>query len=136
MRRLLAIDDDPHRYEHLGRLLGPRGFAVDVLHCPACVAEATALHIHAAVLLDHDLFNSCQRCQTFAKGNTRQHLDRVAAMGVPVVVTSASSAENRRALWEGLRRRGVTCVQLSALEPDCELRWLGWLWAQGALGPQ
>lgn len=130
--RLLAIDDDAWRYQHLKRLLEPMGIVVDVMCCDPCCRSAFAVD-YAAVLLDHDLYNNCAECCVFTKGNTRHLVAEVARMGVPVVVTSASSKDNRQALRQELQSHEATFTMLSAMEPDPELKWIGWLWLAGCL---
>ncbi len=132
MKVLFAIDDDPARYEHLQRLLGAHARVV-VGCCPLCVE--THLDAAAAVLLDHDLdgAEACACGRPTHWENTRPYLLGLMRLGRPVVVTSASSRSNIRHLVDHLRHGGVRHVALSAIETDPELRWIGWLWAEGVL---
>lgn len=128
---LLAIDNDPERYNHLHALLSMRGVELSVVCCATCVARP--LPTATAVLLDFDLNNGdpCGCGAMPEHANALALVDAVAAAGVPVVVVSGSTLENRRALAVVLRARGATFTLISALETDPELRWLGWLWTRG-----
>ena len=144
---ILAIDDDPFRYQHFDRLLtgrvGPapllgvgtphQSSTRRVTHavCPACVAAAIPLA--RAILLDHDLGPSYCPCGATVdhQANTREFVPMVRASGLPVIVTSASSRENIRALCDALAGHNYT--QISAIEIDPELKWIGWLWTRGVL---
>jgi hypothetical protein len=131
---ILAIDDDPGRYEHLGRLLGSRAdLRLVVGCCPRCVRAH--LRTAAAVLLDHDLDGAaaCSCGLPQQHDDTRVYLPWVADLKLPTIVTSASSRANVRHLVQQLVQAGVPQVSISAIETDPELRWLGWLWLQGVL---
>lgn len=130
---ILAIDDDPFRYQHLDRLLVGRQSFHRVTHalCPLCVA-ASLPKAHA-VLLDHDLGPAYCPCGATidTKASGREFVPMVRASGLPVIVTSASSRENIRALCDALA--GHPYTQISAIEIDPELKWIGWLWTRGVL---
>lgn len=129
MTHLLAIDDDPHRYDYLHNLLADRGVELSVACCAACVARL--LPTADAVLLDYDL-DSGDLCACGAEPDQPKGSAFVDAVAhLPVVVVSASAMVNRQALAAALRARGATYTLISALEPEPELRWLGWLWARG-----
>ena len=135
MPHLLAIDDDPGRYDHLAVLLSARGVSLSVACCSACVARL--LPTASAVLLDYDLDGgeACG-CGTMPEqANALSYVDAIAAAKVPVVVVSASALANRKALATALRESGATLTLLSASDLDPELRWLGWLWSLGVLDP-
>lgn len=51
---ILAIDDDPFRYDGLKRMLAPRGIEVRAACCAACVNDAVLRGVKA-VLLDHSV---------------------------------------------------------------------------------
>ena len=134
---ILAIDDDSGRFDHLRRLLGSRVELV-IAACPACVAEH--LPRASAVLLDYDLDSGepCPGCLASygvwahaAKG--LHHVPALAARRVPVVVVSASYPENVSRLCAALREAGVLHAQHRATDVDPEVRWIGALWAMGAL---
>lgn len=127
---ILAIDDDPFRYQHLVRLLAGRA-TVTHATCPACVAAH--LPNARAVLLDHDLAPSICPCGEMldSEANTRPFVPAIRALGIPVIVTSASSRENRKALCDALTGHPYTA--LTAVDTDPELKWLGWLWTRGVL---
>lgn len=135
MPHLLAIDDDPGRYDHLADLLTARGVSLSVACCSACVVRL--LPTASAVLLDYDL-DGGETCTCGAvpdRANGLGFVDAIAAARVPVVVVSASALANRKALAAALRENGATVTLLSASDPDPELRWLGWLWSLGVLDP-
>ena len=133
---ILAIDDDPARYEYLQRLLEGR-VEVVVACCPACVSRL--LPEASAVLLDFDLNleDSCTCGKPYAeykqRSNTLPYVPAVAARQVPVVVTSASGSENIRALCQALRAANVRFGQYRACDTDPEYNWIGRLWVMGAL---
>lgn len=139
MIQILAIDDDPGRYDHLIRLLGDRA-NVSVVACPRCVVSG--LVGADAVLLDHDLNGRdqawarvpCAGCGlAYVEKTTRRMVEHIARRDVPVIVTSASAPENRRWLMRALTAGGVRAWECSAVETDPELRWIGRLWAWGVL---
>lgn len=134
MPRLLAIDDDPGRYDGLRRYIEGCGVDLDVACCAPCVARL--LPGASAVLLDFDLDGaeacSCGLAPTrFTNGGT--YVAQIAARRVPVVMTSASSSSNRRWLARQLAEHGVPYVAHSAADPDPEDRWIGALWRLGAI---
>lgn len=135
MPHLLAIDDDPGRYDHLADLLTARGVSLSVACCSACVARL--LPAASAVLLDYDLDGgeACG-CRTMPeRARAIVYVDAIAAAKVPVVVVSTSARPNRRALIDALVAREVYTAIFPASDPDPELRWLGWLWTRGVLDP-
>lgn len=128
---ILAIDDDPGRYDELQRITYGR-VRIYVACCEQCVAER--LPECAAVLLDHDITGEPCTCGEWSTtDDTRPHLPAIAARGVPVIVTSCSDPDNRRALTAALLRGGGHVLQHSANEIQPEMHWLGWLWLQGVL---
>lgn len=134
MTTLLAIDDDPGRYDYLRCLLAPRGVELVVASCADCIAGA--LPRAAAVLLDYDLDGEdpCDCCGGWpqhAKGLA--YVPAIVAVGLPVLVTSASCPANRTALVKALREGGARVEQISAADVLPELSWLGQLWAWGVL---
>lgn len=135
MPHLLAIDDDPGRYDHLAALLSTRGVSLSFACCSACVTRL--LPTASAVLLDYDL-DGGEPCACGAvpeHANALSYVDAIADTRVPIVIVSMSAKANRRALLDALCARGLTTTLLSAADPDPELRWLGWLWSLGALQP-
>jgi CheY-like chemotaxis protein len=136
---ILAIDDDPERFDGLRTFLGRREqrgadpVRFEVATCARCVAD---LLPHAtAILLDYDLdgCEGCVRCrrdQGAAKGT--DHLDAVAALGVPVIVVSAN-ATGGQIMFRRLREAGARVTLIRVLETEPEIRWLGWLWSEGVL---
>lgn len=143
-RVILAIEDDAPRLGYLVRLLeGRANVRLVTVCCPACVARH--LPGASAVLLDYDLDYTqpgavigggdglgcpCGERHPCMKGSA--YVEQVATRGVPVVVHSANPP-GAIALVASLRAFGADAVGISALESDCELRWLGWLWTRGVL---
>ena len=130
---IFAVDDDPGRYEHFGRLLEARGWRLVVGCCPACVSRWADKA--SAIMLDHDL-DGAETCACGAEivwDNSRMYLDEVAAAAVPVIISSASSRSNVRFLSEWLLAAGCCYTTISAVDADPELKWLGWLWTKGVL---
>lgn len=132
---LLAIDDDPGRYDYLRVLLdyrSERGIAsprLVVATCPGCVSR-TLPHA-AAVLLDYDLdsHDLCPNCGGYAgvsKGI--EYIPALVRARLPVIVTSCSAYENRRALLDGLDAGGVPARPIPADSLGVEYAWLGHLW--------
>lgn len=137
---LLAIDDDPGRYDYLRVLLREREEAggtrvrLVVEACRECVERH--LPTASAVLLDYDLDGGdlCAACGGWpdvSKGSG--YVGILSTAGIPVIVTSASHPENRMALAAALRDAGVRVDVLSASDFGCETRWLGRLWAWGVV---
>lgn len=137
---ILAIDDDPSRYDYLRVLLGERERAgkdpirLVIAACRTCVERH--LPEARAVLLDYDLDSGelCAACGGWvdvAKGSA--YVDDLDGSGLPVVVVSASHPKNRHALHAALTDRGVRAELMTALDYGCEARWLGRLWAWGVL---
>ena len=137
---ILAIDDDPGRYDYLRVLLGERERAgqppvrLVIATCRACVERH--LPESAAVLLDYDLDSGelCAACGGWCdvdKGTG--YVNDLGGSGLPVIVTSASHPENRHKLASALSDVGVRVELMSALDYGCEARWLGRLWAWGVL---
>lgn len=128
---ILAIDDDPGRYDGLRQMLGDR-VRLEVVSCRGCVSRL--LPECDAVLLDHDLCAEACTCGGWPdRESTREDTPAIAVCGVPVIVTSCSAHENRRWLTETLREHNVRVVQHSANEIQPEYHWIGWLWRQGVL---
>lgn len=130
---IFALDDDPGRYEHFGRLLEARGCRLVVGCCPACISRWADKA--SAIMLDHDLGAAACACGAeIVCDDSRPYLKQVADLGVPVIVSSASSRSNVKFLVERLRTAQVQTVSLSATaDLDPELKWLGWLWSAGVL---
>ena len=128
---ILAIDDDPGRYDGLRQMLGDR-VRLEVSSCDQCVLDDLA--VADAVLLDHDLCAESCTCGDWPTAESTRHLvPHIVDRGVPVIVTSCSAHENRRWLTETLRTHNVQVVQHSANEIQPEYHWIGWLWRQGVL---
>ena len=134
---ILAVDDDPGRYDYLRVLLNERGDDAPrfvVATCRECVES----HIpHAtAILLDFDLDGreECARCNGWIDvTNATAYLDAVIARGVPVIVSSCSSNANRKHLVTQLHERGVKVAGIAADHFGVEREWLGPLWVWGVV---
>ena len=133
---ILAVDDDPPRFDGLRRLIGDR-VRLTIAACPTCVLAA--LPTASAVLLDYDLDSGdpCPAC--FASygvwSDTSKGIHYAGAirrLEVPTIVVSCSWRENVDRLVEALRP-SPRVARISALEVECELRWIGRLWAWGVL---
>lgn len=128
---ILAIDDDPGRYDGLRQMLGDR-VRLEVSSCDQCVLDE--LGDADAVLLDHDLCADACTCGDWPVVESTRHLvPYIVDRGVPVIVTSCSAHENRQWLTARLVEVGVRVVQHSAMEMQPEYFWIGWLWRVGVL---
>lgn len=131
---ILAIDDDPSRYIHFKNLLEAGNVKIVVVCCAKCVARELPKAV--AVLLDYDLDSGagCAGCGNQPeRASTMFHVPAMIEAALPVIVTSASHSINRARLVTALRDGGINAVQISAIEVDPELRWLGWLWTKHVL---
>ena len=74
-RYILAIDDDPGRYDELRRLLEDRQGGVPVVLRVACCSACVAAHLPraVAVLLDHDLSADPCTCGAVSYTHLRAH---------------------------------------------------------------
>lgn len=133
---ILAIDDDPGRFDGLRRLIGDR-VTLTIAACPACVLAA--LPTASAVLLDYDLDSGepCPACfasygvwSDTSKGI--HYAPAIRRLEVPTIVVSCSHPANVKRLVDALRPSSRV-ARISAMETECELRWLGRLWAWGVL---
>ena len=117
MRVLLAIDDDPARYQHLSRRLAQHGVVVAVVQNPDAAEILLDSGKVFAVMLDHDM-----------PSWDGQHYARevLSARNVPVCVSSANPA-GARAIAEILREYEVPVSLISVTETAADERWLGWL---------
>lgn len=134
---ILAIDDDPFRYDGLKRMLAPRGVEVRAACCAACVNDAVLRGVKA-VLLDYDLDSGdpcmCGVHPEFQKGT--EWVPYVAKLAVPVIVTSASYPENVDRLVQKVRAylpAGVPHARISAHSTMPEDGWISKLWQWGVL---
>lgn len=130
--RILAIDDDPDRYDGLRRLTdGHPRLSLVVATCADCIRRE--IPGASLVLLDYDLDsgNLCASCGGWPE--QVKGLAYVDLLNVPVIVTSCSSPESVRRLVTETRRRGLTVAQHPAFETEAELRWLGRLVSWGML---
>lgn len=134
---ILAIDDDPGRYDYLAILLErrPGAPALRIVSCAECVA--TWLPHASAVLLDYDLdgVEICEACgeRVNLGHKSSAYLPDIIARRVPVVVTSCSHPDNRIALHKALDEAGVRVANAAADHQGCEFEWLGQLWVWGVL---
>jgi len=114
---VLAIDDDPARYQSLSRKLAHHGLVVAVVQNPDAVDMLLDSGHVVAVFLDHDMPEW-----------DGQHYAReiLAVRNVPVCVSSANHA-GARAIAEILREYEVPFSVISVTETAADERWLGWL---------
>ena len=109
---ILAIDDDPERYESLADLVKPHGIEIVVTHTPT--EQDMVGDKFFAVFLDHDM-------PTVGTVFAEQ-----ISVHKPVCVSSANRTGALR-IANILRNRGVKFVIMSALDACPEERWLGWV---------
>lgn len=149
---LLAIDDDPSRYDALRLHLRERAI-LRIVTCPSCVAEW--LPTCDAVLLDYDLDDKgrCAGCgrirddwyglvgEPYDASRFRPparkgsfHIRAIAARQVPVIVTSSSHPSNVGCLIDGLIYNGANFVRSHRADsPGATAAWIGELWIAGVL---
>ena len=142
---ILAIDDDPTRYDGLRRMFEQRADGAPefvVASCSVCILAH--LPRASAVLLDYDLDSDrdeflgplCPHCRENVPDRAKgiEYVPEVAAQGVPVVVVSASYRENVDRLCSKLRGYGVDrLARYSAIEAMPEPHWVAALWVWGVL---
>lgn len=117
MRILMAIDDDPLRYQHLADLLLRHDVVVAVVQNPDAADMLLNSGTVFAVMLDHDM-----------PGWTGQHYARevLAHRMVPVCVSSANHG-GAKEIANILREFAVPHTIISVTETAADERWLGWL---------
>lgn len=117
MKVLLAIDDDPARYQHLSRKLERHGIIVACVQNPDAVEILLDSGAVFAVMLDHDMPEW-----------DGQHYAReiLSARSVPVCVSSANHA-GARAIASILSEYGTPYTIISVTETAADERWLGWV---------
>lgn len=132
---ILAIDDDPGRYEYLRRLVEPKGIEVVCVCCESCTLGHLRSGLVFAVLLDYDLDSGedcgCGMPPERSKG--ADYLAEIARTRLPVIVSSCSAYENRRSMTCALQFADTKVTEIAANVQQPELRWIGWLWAVGAI---
>lgn len=144
---ILAIDDDPDRYDGLVQWLVRRGLPSSTLvvaSCSVCVLRELATA--SAVLLDYDLDGHedldgwrprvCPACHENLPDRAKgiAYVPEVAASGLPVLVVSASHRANVDSMVQALRAHGATRIaRHSATETMPEPVWIAHLWAWGVL---
>lgn len=117
MRVLLAIDDDPARYQHLSRKLARHEVVVAVVQNPDAADILLDSGKVVAVMLDHDMPEW-----------DGQHYARevLGPRSVPVCVSSANHA-GAKAISTILTEFAVPHTIISVMETAADERWLGWL---------
>jgi CheY-like chemotaxis protein len=117
MRILLAIDDDPLRYQYLSRLLAKHDVVVAVVQNPDAADMLLDSKAVFAVMLDHDM-----------PGWTGQHYARevLGPRNIPVCISSANPA-GARACSDILNEFAVPHTVISVVETAADERWLGWI---------
>ncbi len=117
MKVLLAIDDDPARYQHLSRRLARHEVVVAVVQNPDAADILLESGKVFAVMLDHDM----------PEWNGQHYAREVLGpRSVPVCVSSANHA-GARAIASILAEFAVPHTIISVTESAAEERWLGWL---------
>jgi hypothetical protein len=114
---LLAIDDQPERYEDLARRLAPHRVDVLAVHTVCDVRWALAGNVTAGpivgLFLDFDM-------------PERTGLEWVPELPALPICVSSVNRQGARSIIEALRARGLPHVVMSALDAMPEERWLGW----------
>ena len=117
MKVLLAIDDDPARYQHLSRRLARHEVLVAVVQNPDAADILLDSGKVFAVMLDHDM----------PEWNGQHYAREVLGpRSTPVCVSSANHA-GARAIAAILAEFAVPHTIISVTETAAEERWLGWL---------
>lgn len=133
---ILAIDDDPDRFDGLVRMLDGRkaaGFSVPDFRVTCKKSEIDIwLPQTTAVLLDYDLDLGDTHYPEKGWRKGSDYLPMLLAMDLPVVVCS-SNYEGGKMLNRALIQAGKKSVLLRASENDPEIRWLGWLYIHGVI---
>lgn len=125
---ILAIDDDPGRYDGLRVLLNDR-IELKIASCKDCIAEFITKA--DAILLDHDLCSQECTCGEWPDiETTREYVNWINNLNIPTIVTSCSNYDNREWLIANLK---VPKRRHSAMEIQPEYHWIGWLWSQNVL---
>ncbi len=114
---LLAIDDQPERYEDLARRLALHRVDVVAVHTVCDVRWALAGNVCAGpivgLFLDFDM-------------PERTGLEWVPELPALPICVSSVNRQGARSIIEALRARGLPHVVMSALDAMPEERWLGW----------
>lgn len=117
MKVLLAIDDDPARYQHLSRKLARHGIIVACVQNPDAADMLLDSKAVVAVMLDHDM----------PEWNGQHYAREVLGpRSVPVCISSANHA-GARAIAAILAEFGVPYTIISVTETAADERWLGWV---------
>lgn len=117
MRVLLAVDDDPARYQHLARKLARHGIVVAVVQNPDAADILLDSGSVFAAMLDHDM-----------PGWDGQHYARevFGPRSVPVCVSSANPS-GAKAISTILAEFAVPHTIISVMETAVDERWIGWV---------
>ena len=117
MKVLLAIDDDPARYQHLSRRLARHEVVVAVVQNPDAADILLDSGAVFAVMLDHDMPEW-----------DGQHYARevLGPRSVPVCVSSANPS-GAKAISTILTEFAVPHTIISVVETAADERWLGWV---------
>jgi CheY-like chemotaxis protein len=117
MQLVLAIDDDPARYQHLARKLEKHDMVVLGVQNPDAANMVLNSKKVVAVFLDHDMPE--WDGQYYAR-------EVLSTRNVPVCISSANHA-GAQAIAAILREYEVPCTTISVTETAADERWLGWV---------
>ncbi len=117
MKIVIAIDDDPARYQSLSRKLVHHGLVIAGVQNPDAVDMLLDSGHVVAVFLDHDM----------PEWNGQHYAREVlSARNVPVCIASANPA-GARSISQILKEFEVPHSVISVTETAADERWLGWL---------
>lgn len=117
MKILLAIDDDPCRYDHLARLLRKHDILTVTVQNPDGAEQIIESGLVFAVMLDHDMptWNGTHYANNVLPGKN-----------LPVCISSANR-DGAANIAKILREKNVNYVIFSAVETQPDYIWLGWV---------
>ena len=129
---IVAIDDDPGRYDYFKMLCEDKGIPFKVVACEPCIRKY--LPEATGILLDYDLDTEtlCAECGGWVEQvQSTQYVPLLNRMDVPVAISSCSYHVNRKYLYQIL---DVTHkVLMPAWDQNVEHMWIGWLYMRGCL---
>jgi hypothetical protein len=129
---IIAIDNDPGRYEYFASLCLEKNIDFKVVTCGPCIRYFAPRS--KAILLDYDMDSGdlCAYCEGYAEQvKTTVYVPLINKCKVPVIISSCSYDINRKHLFE------VLTVEHKTLYPawdfNVEHKWMGWLYMRGVL---
>ena len=117
MKILLAIDDDPCRYDHLARLLRKHDILTVTVQNPDGAEQVIESGLVFAVMLDHDM-------QTWEGTYYAEHVSPNKKL--PVCISSANR-EGAANIAKILQANNIHYTVFSATETQPDYIWLGWV---------